>query len=314
MKLKDWLDSWLNKFQKTTIKYRTYLKYTYIINKHINPILGEYELEDLTGNVLQEFILFKLNNGNLITKDKLSDNSVISIVSLLKQALRRAVCLGVSAVEYTSHIKMPTIQEKEVTAFNRLEQQKLERYCLSAKKNYIGIIICLYTGIRLGELLALTWNDIDFDKRVLIINKTAYTITKNGKNEVYIDKPKTKQANRVIPLPKQLIGVLRRYKKESISNYIISTRYGNIVQNRSYQKTFKSILKKCEIPYKNFHSLRHTFATRAIELGMDIKTLSEILGHKNSMITLNRYSHSLLEHKFEFMNKIGKLLETTYLI
>lgn len=310
MKLKEWLNIWLNKYQKTTIKLRTYLKYEDTINKHINPILGDYELENLTGNILQEFVLYKLNNGNLITKDKLSDNSVIAIVSLLKQALRQAVFLGITNIEYTSHIKMPTIKEKEITAFNRFEQQKLESYCLNSKRNYIGVIICLYTGIRLGELLALTWNDIDFDKRLLNINKTVYTITRNGKNEAYIDKPKSRQSYRVIPLPKQLINVLKKSKNKSISNYVITTKIGGIVQNRSYQKSFRSILRKCDIPYKNFHSLRHTFATRALELGMDIKTLSEILGHKNSIITLNRYSHSLLEHKFELMNKVGKLLDT----
>lgn len=311
MKLNEWLDTWLNKYLKTTIKLRTYLKYNDIINKHINPILGEYELDDLNGNILQEFVLYKLNNGNLITNEKLADNSVITIVSLLKQALRQALFLGISNTEYTAHIKIPMAKEKEIMVFNKLEQQKLESYCLNSKPNYIGIIICLYTGIRLGELLALTWNDIDFDNKLLRVNKTVYTITKNGKNEAHIDRPKTKQSNRIIPLPKQIINLLKRKKKESISNYIISTKNGGIVQNRSYQKSFKSILNRCEITYKNFHSLRHTFATRALELGMDVKTLSEILGHKNSSITLNRYSHSLLEHKFEFMNKVGKLLDTT---
>lgn len=309
MKLKEWLNTWLNKYQKITIKLRTYLKYTDIINKHINPILGEYELEALTCDVLQRFVLYKLTYGNLITNDKLSDNSVIAIISLLKQSLKKAVFLGVARIEYTSQIKMPNIKEKEVSAFNMFEQQKLESYCLNSKPNFIGIIICLYTGIRLGELLALTWEDIDFDKKILRINKTVYTITRNGRNEAYIDKPKTKQSNRMIPLPKQLISVLKRNKRKSTSSYIITTKNGGIVQNRSYQKSFKCILKKCNITYKSFHSLRHTFATRVLELGMDIKTLSEILGHKNSMITLNRYSHSLLEHKFDFMNKIGKLLD-----
>lgn len=309
MKLKKWLDTWLNKYQMATIKLRTYLKYKDIIMKHINPILGEYELEELNGMVLQDFLLLKLNNGNLITNDKLSDNTVIAIMSLLKQALKHAVALGISNNEYTKHIKMPVPNEKKITAFNRVEQQKLESYCLNSKYNYIGIVICLYTGIRLGELLALTWDDIDFEKNFLYVNKTVYTIYKNGKNIAYVDKPKTKQSNRVIPLPKQLIYILKRYKRNSLSNYVIYTRNGDMVQNRSYQRTFKSILDKCEIEYKNFHSLRHTFATRALELGMDVKTLSEILGHKNSMITLNRYSHSLIEHKFEYMNKVGRLLE-----
>lgn len=309
MKLKNWLDIWLNKYQITTIKLRTYLKYNDIIVKHINPILGEYEINDLNVSILQDFLLLKLNNGNLITNEKLSDNSVISILSVMKQALKQAVNLGITINECMKYIKMPIPTEKEVTAFNRTEQQKLESYCLNSKSNYIGIIICLYTGIRLGELLALTWDDIDLDKKILCVNKTVYTICKNGKNIAYIDKPKTKQSNRIIPLSKQLIHILKNHKKKSLSNYIIYTRNGGMVQNRSYQRTFKSVLKKCNIEYKNFHSLRHTFATRALELGMDIKTLSEILGHKNSMITLNRYSHSLLEHKFEYMNKVGRLLE-----
>lgn len=309
MKLNIWLDTWLNKYQKTTIKLRTYLKYDYIINKHINPILGEYELEDLKGEILQDFMLHKLNKGNLINNKQLSSNTVISIISLLKHALKEAVFLKISKVEYTNHIKMPTATEKEITAFNKREQKKLENYCFNSKRNYIGIIICLYTGIRLGELLALNWDDIDFNKKILKINKTVYTVKQNEKSQPYIDKPKTKHSNRVIPLSKQLLIILKKHKKESTSKYIISTNKGTIVQNRSYQKTFQSILKKCNIPYKNFHSLRHTFATRALELGMDIKTLSELLGHKNSMITLNRYSHSLLEHKFEYINKMGKLLD-----
>lgn len=309
MKLNQWLDIWLNKYQKTTIKLRTYIKYEYTITKHINPILGDYELDDLTSDILQDFILQKLNNGNLKNNANLSPNSVLSIFSLLKQALKYAKKLEICLKEYTSNIKLPPIKEKEINAFNRIEQQKIEEFCINSKSNYIGIIICLYTGIRLGELLALTWNDIDFNKKLLTINKTAYTISKNSKNIAYIDKPKTKKSYRIIPLPKQLINILKNKKKKSTSNYIISTKKGNIVQNRSYQKTFKCILNKCNIEYKSFHSLRHTFATRALEQGMDVKTLSEILGHKDSTITLNRYSHSLLEHKHESMNKVGKLLE-----
>lgn len=309
MILKKWLDIWLNKYQITTIKLRTYMRYSEIINQHINPFLGDYQLEELTGGVLQDFVLQKLNSGNLLTHKKLADNSVIAIMSLLKQALKRAVALGVSSVEYTSQIKMPIAQEKEITAFSREEQQKLEEFCLQSKPNYVGIIICLYTGIRLGELLALTWNDIDFEKRILTINKTVYTISCNGKNSAFVDRPKTKNSKRIIPLSKQLVSVLKKKKKISFSQYVISTKNGEMVQNRSYQKTFRRILAKCNIPYKNFHSLRHTFATRALELGVDIKTLSEILGHKNSVVTLNRYSHSLLEYKIEFMNKFGKMLK-----
>ena len=140
------------------------------------------------------------------------------------------------------------------------------------------------------------------------INKTAYRIKQNGAPQIVVDQPKTKNSKRIIPLPKQLIEILKKIKKNSKSIYVLSTRSGGMVGTRAYQKTFERILKKLEIPYKNFHSLRHTFATRAIEMGMDVKTLSEILGHKNPVVTLTRYTHSLLSYKTDMMNKMGKML------
>ena len=200
-------------------------------------------------------------------------------------------------------------EEKEISVFTKKEQQVIESFCLNHKKrNYIGIVICLYTGIRLGELLALTWEDIDFNSNLLTINKTSYSAKVDGKTQIIVDKPKTKKSNRVIPLPNQLVKLFKIIKKESNSKYVITTRNSGMVGNRSYQRTFKFILKKVNVPYRNFHSLRHTFATNAIELGMDVKTLAEILGHTNAMITLNRYSHSLLSYKIEMMNKLGKNL------
>lgn len=129
----------------------------------------------------------------------------------------------------------------------------------------------------------------------------------NGKT--YVDSPKTKSSNRMIPLSKRMIVILKRMKKECHSNYLIATKTDAMVSIRSYQRTFESILNKCNIKKYNFHALRHTFATRAIELGMDVKTLSEILGHKNPTITLNRYSHSLIEYKIEMVNKMSLLLQ-----
>lgn len=309
MKLNNWLDIWLNKYTKHVIKLKTFTRYSDIINKHINPVLADAELNQLTGEILQNFVLFKLNHGNLNTNGKLANNTVLGIVSVLKQALRSAVILGMTDKEYTADIKLPPATEKTVEAFERNEQKRLESFCIRSKPNYIGIIICLYTGIRLGELLALTWEDIDFKKSVLSVNKTAYTIKHNGKNFAHIDIPKTKSSIRFIPLNKSLAAILNNRNKQARSKYIITTKYGGIVQNRSYQKSFKYILKKCNIQYKNFHALRHTFATRALELGMDVKTLSEILGHKSPVITLNRYSHSMTGYKIEMMNKVGRLLE-----
>ena len=163
MLLKDWLSIWLNKYTKHTVKLRTYDRYNYIIEKHINPKLGDYELGDLNAVILQDFVLEKLENGNQNTGGKLSNNSVIGIVNVLKSAMSLAKSLEIIEKDYTSKIKLPQATEKPVTAYEKQEQSKLEEYCLrSGKPNHIGIVICLYTGIRLGELLALTWEDVDF--------------------------------------------------------------------------------------------------------------------------------------------------------
>ena len=306
MKLKELLELWLERYMKHTIKIRTYNRYKSICDLHLIKDLGEYELEELKPNVLQDFLLKKIYN-------KYSTNTIKGIVSVLKQALRLAITLEFVDKEYCSNLKMPSSEEKEISVFTKKEQQVIESFCLNHKKrNYIGIVICLYTGIRLGELLALTWDDIDFNSNLLTINKTSYSAKVDGKIQIIVDKPKTKKSNRVIPLPNQLVKLLKIIKKESNSKYVITTRNSGMVGNRSYQRTFKFILKKVNVPYRNFHSLRHTFATNAIELGMDVKTLAEILGHTNAMITLNRYSHSLLNYKIEMMNKLGKKMVANF--
>lgn len=309
MKLNEWLDIWLNKYTRHAVKVRTFDKYKYIIEKHIKPKLGDYELAELSAVVLQDFVLCELERGNLNTSGALANNSVIGIVNVLKSSLKMANSLEIIEKDYTSKIKLPLATEKAVTAFEKGEQEKLEEYCLNSKKhNHFGIILCLYSGIRLGELLALTWSDIDFQNRILSITKTAYKTKLNGVAQIVVDRPKTRNSNRIIPLPRQVIELLKKIKKTSKSEFVVSTRSGGMVGARAYQKTYERILKKLNINYRNFHSLRHTFATRAIEMGMDVKTLSEILGHKNPVITLQRYTHSMLSYKKEMMNKMGKML------
>lgn len=309
MKTKQWLDIWLNKYVKHTVKLRTFDRYKYNVEKHINPELGGYQLEELTAGVLQDFVLKKLERGNLKTGGPLANNSVIGIVNIIKSALALAVSLEVIDKEYSKKIKLPAPTEKPVNAFEKHEQQKLEQFCLNSKKaNHIGIVICLYTGLRIGELLALAWDDIDFANGLMKVDKEAYRNKQNGQWYTIIDKPKTKSSIRVIPLPKTLLAKLKEIKKKSKHEHVISTNKNTIVDTRSYQKTYERILKKLNIPYKNFHSLRHTFATRAIEMGMDIKTLSEILGHKNPVVTLTRYTHSMMSYKTDMMNKMGKML------
>ncbi len=307
MKLKEWLEVWLNKYVKHTIKLRSYVRYQEIIEKHINPVLGENQLDALTPQILQDFVLSKLTSGNLKTGQALATNSVYSIVNVLKQAIKFAVILGLLEKDNTRAIKLPAIKERQILAFEQFEQDRILSYCFKhCLTNMLGIVLCLFTGIRLGELLALTWQDVNFEKRYLNINKTAFYIKQDGRNMILTNEPKTKSSNRILPLSKNLLEMLENKKQASNSDYIISTRDGKQVSPRSYQRTFERLLKRLNIPYKNFHSLRHTFATRALELGLDVKTVSELLGHKNPVITLNRYAHSLLSYKFQMINKLTK--------
>ena len=305
MKYIDWLIQWLENYIRLSVKVRTYERYRLIIENHIKDKLGSIELGALTPLVLQPFITELLQRGNKMTGKGLSANIVNAVISVIQSSLKTAHILGLTK-EYTADkIKRPKLKEKPVECFSLAEQKQIEHAIRSGKKDKLyGIILCLYSGLRIGELMALQWSDIDFVKGVLTVSKSCH----DGKDGLIIDEPKTATSRRMIPLPKQLLPMMKALKRRSVSPFVVSAS-GNPVSVRSYQRSFELLLKKLKIPHKGFHSLRHTFATRAIECGMDVKTLSEILGHKNPTVTLNRYAHSLMEHKADMMNRLGKLLQ-----
>lgn len=265
-------------------------------------------MEELTPIILQRYIVDLSQKGNTKTGKGLAPNSVNCIILVLHSSLSMAYVLGLTKEIHVDKIKRPKTSEKPIESFSADEQRRIERAVLSDKRDKMfGVILCLYTGLRIGELLALEWSDIDFNKAELSATKTCYDgQDENGKSCRITGTPKTESSKRIIPIPKQLIPYLKELKKRSISKYVVGN--GNkITTVRSYQRSFELLLKKQNIPHHGFHALRHTFATRAIECGMDVKSLSEILGHKNPTITLKRYVHSFMEHKREFMNRLGKL-------
>ena len=304
LKYIDWLIHWLENYIRPSVKVRTYERYRLIIEQHIKDKIGGMELDDLSPLVLQSFITGLLQSGNRRTGKGLSANSVNAVISVIQSSLKTAHLVGLTK-EYTAgKLKRPKHAEKPVECFTLAEQKKIEQTIIGGKKDKLyGIFLCLYSGLRIGELIALQWSDIDFVKGFLTVSKSCH----DGKGELVIDEPKTATSRRVIPLPKQLLPILKGIKKRSDSLFVVSAN-GKPVSVRSYQRSFELLLKKLKIPHKGFHSLRHTFATRALECGMDVKTLSEILGHKNPTITLSRYAHSLMEHKADMMNRLGKLL------
>ena len=308
MKYKIWFEEWLTHYVKPSSKQRTFEQYSRAAQIHILPYLGDVELTDLTPFVLQKFITSLTENGNKRTGKGLSPNFVKTILSIVQNSLKTAHLVGYLPEYSANKIKRPKPKEKQVECFSAWEQKKIEEAALSAKKDkYRGIILCLYTGLRIGELLALTWNDIDCDKNILSVTKTCHDGNENGKHSRIIDTPKTENSRRQIPLSKTLVKMLKDIKKKSKCEFVIADGEKPVFI-RSYQRMFELFLKKLGLQHKGFHSLRHTFATRALECGMDVKSLSEILGHKNAMITLNRYAHSLWEHKAEMMNKLSKML------
>lgn len=309
MKYKDWMKEWLENYVKPSLKQRTYTRYAEIVWGHIIPALGEYDIEEITALKLQRYTKELLQKGNKRTRKGLSANSVNGIITVVQTSLKTAFKLGIVKEYAGDRIRRPKVQEKQVTCFTKQEQRAIEQEIFRRNKPKLyGIIISLYTGIRLGELLALTWSDIDVTRGAMTINKTCYEgRDKTGKYVRITESPKTNSSIREVPVPKQLLMLMKDWKKESYSKYVVSNGEGG-VSLRGYQRIFERLLNKIKIPHQGFHALRHTFATRALECGMDVKILSEILGHKNTNITLNRYVHSLTEHKREMMNRVGRLI------
>lgn len=304
MKYEEWLNIWLDDYVKPGAKERTYIRYEQLIRTHIAPEIGDTDVNELTPVVLQSFAAGLSARGNGKTGKGLAASTANAIISVLQSSLRTARAFGI-ATEYSAHsIKRPKLNERKIECFTLAEQKKIESAAMGAKKpKTFGIVLCLYTGLRVGELIALQWKDIDLSKGLLTVSRSCH----DAKDGLVFDEPKTATSYRVIPLPKQLLPKLKSIKKNGNSDFVVSAG-GNAVSVRSYQRSFELLLKKLNIPHRGFHALRHTFATRAIECGMDVRTLAEILGHKNPTVTLKRYAHSLLEHKTAMMNRLGKLL------
>ena len=166
----------------------------------------------------------------------------------------------------------------------------------------IAIFLCLFTGLRVGELCGLKWEDIDFDNAVLSVKRTVQRVSKNGKSQVIIETPKSRTSVRIVPIPDFVLNVLKNYRK--CGDFYIVAGKSKPTEPRTMQNRFKSILKLCSIRNVNFHLLRHTYATVCIEKGFDPKTLSELLGHADASITLNRYVHSSMQMKKNYVSRL----------
>ena len=289
------VETYLNNI-KHQIKESTYGLYARYSENYISPHFKDTFVSRLTPEMAQGFVDGLLQSG-------LSVVTVQSVFTFLKNGVKTLLPKDALA------ISLPKKQPNKIEVLTNDEQRRLE---LTAKNsddiNRIGILICLYTGIRVGELSGLLWADIDFERRVLSVNRTVQRIRNTegtGKTKIICLTPKSDTSRRDIPLPTFLVEMLGEHKKVSTASYII-TFNGNPIEPRTIQRRFKKLLAIAKVRNVNFHILRHTFATRALETGFDIKTLSEILGHSSATITLTKYAHVLDEHKRRNMELLGK--------
>lgn len=306
----DWLREWLGLFCASHLKLSTYQAYDDYIEKHISPHLGSISLKSLDTATLQRFYNAKLKNGKLNHSGGLSPKTIHNIHVMIHQALQQACNISLVEKNASNYVTLPKIPKHDIQVFSIEEESKLIAVAKTEPLG-IGIIICLATGIRLGEMLALKWSDYDAKNGTIQIKRTYnrlrnYDKTENKNKTITVfDTPKTKKSYRVLPLSEPIKKALKNEKNKTVG-FIVSINE-KPVEPRTYQDYYARIIKKAEIRYANFHTLRHTFATRALEHGVPAKVVSEILGHSSITITMDLYSHVLMDEKRTAMKKMEHL-------
>lgn len=304
-----WLDDWLI-YKKVIVKESSYIRYKNTIDNHIRPELGKYPVSKISSELIENFIIKKSQNGKL-SGGGLSNKSLSDVMVIIKETFKFAQSHG--EIVKCNFNKLPirkTTNEMRVLSIS--EEQKLISVISNDIDRYkLGVLICLYTGIRIGELCALKCENISIADKTLKIEATMQRLQCDdfnctSKTKIIITDPKTYNSVRVIPLPDFLLEKMMPFI--TIPNaYLLSGNSIDIVEPRTMQNRFKSYLKQGMISDANFHSLRHTFATRCVEVGFDVKTLSEILGHSSVKITLDKYVHSSMQLKRMSMEKLNSI-------
>lgn len=295
MTVKELALEWLY-VSKNRVKESTIANYRMKVERHIIPHFGGINVAMLKAKAVYDFIEQKLQDG-------LSARYVCDILTVLKSIFRHA-CREYRINNVIDGIVMPKKSKPEIKILSKDEQRRLMLYINSNRDlSTLGVALSLYTGLRIGELCALKWENIDIEKRILTVRHTIQRIQDFGgktKTKLIITEPKSLSSKREIPIPDCLVSMLRELKDRSDS--FVLTGSNKPIEPRTMQYRFKRILKNVNLPSYRFHSLRHAFASGAVELGFDVKTLSEILGHSSVQVTLDRYVHSSFEHKRDCMN------------
>lgn len=299
-------EMWLRSIQ-TSVKESTWIKYRNILKCSIVPRLGDTNLSEIDYSVVSALCTDLMESGG---KDQvgLAAKTVADALFLTKAVIKYAsrmkymtdrTALDVSVKVKNAPLRVLSVQEQQILISELTEELDFTG---------LGIYICLFTGIRVGELCALTWDDISLENNMIHIHRTMQRIqTPDGKTKttILIAEPKSQCSIRDIPLA----GTLREILMQQIvkEGYVLTGNKNKYVEPCTMQNRFKAIAERCGFRDAHFHTLRHTFATRCIEVGFDVKSLSEILGHANVSISLNRYVHPSMELKQKNMDKLSEL-------
>lgn len=285
------MNEWLS-VSKKQIKISSYRKYQTIVQNHILGQLGKLPLKCVSPQIIAQF------SDNLLAENLSSDtvNQILIVLGMGFKFARERYQTMIPEIRFLKTSKV------SMRVFSPTEQQILVKKLLERNDIYsFGILLTLYTGLRIGEVCALRWEDISMN--TIHIQRTMQRLKGDSdKTEIVILPPKTSSSDRTIPIPKALLSIIEQHRKSN-GNVLLQDN-GNIVEPRLLQRKFTRLVAACGLEKANFHTLRHTFATRCIEAGVDVKTLSELLGHADVKTTLNKYVHSSLELKQSSIDKL----------
>ncbi len=323
--LYDWLCLWLETYCKNEVRMTTYVNYETYVHKHIKNSIGGYELCKLNTLIIQQFYNEKSRKGRIDGKGGLSPKTIKNMHDMLHKALAQAVSLDMIAKNPADAAVLPKRKKVEMRYFTVEEQKQLQE-ALKGHRLEMPILLALYTGLRQGELLGLPWKNVQLDLNGQSYIKITQTLnrvknpdeTAPNRTILQINEPKTIHSVRTIPLLPEIAEKLSRYREAQTayfrshhlpdSDFVFTSVTGTPIEPRDFQRDFKKILEQNSIRVINVHGLRHTFATRSLESGMNVKTLSAILGHSNVGFTLSTYAHVTESLKAEEISDLNSFL------